>query len=337
MKLGYSILLGETLEASALQYRDCERFQVICPVCKEPIFKVKRPAGKLDEMHYFAHYASQKSYQGQCDLRVTSAEARTIAQANTVSREQRLAYFLSVLRRTIGNTPIYTDSAEKAHWRLNKSPAIEMLRTLVWNETVLPNRETLFDQGTEDYLWRLDDSGWALSTTFSLDRQRQIARDMWLMICTPAGHGNFDFLWNHAFLRELNAIAASLDRYDGLERQVMGKQAEYMVRIGSAKKADVEPLLHEMASTLLPASFNKLRGEDDPSGDKSSFFSRMLSNITIEMLGTLLELPYFELLKQQYGDPSKVYPYQPGVEPVDPDEIERMKAWQQKHRRMDVH
>ena len=38
MKLGYSILLGETLDASALQYRDCERFQVVCPNCHEPIF-----------------------------------------------------------------------------------------------------------------------------------------------------------------------------------------------------------------------------------------------------------------------------------------------------------
>lgn len=337
MKLGYSILLGETLEASVLQYRDCERFQVICPVCKEPIFKVRRPAGKLEEMHYFSHYASQKAYQGQCELRVTGTEARAIAHANAVSREQRLTYFLSVLRRTIGNTPIYTDSAEKTHWKMNKSPAVLLLRSLIWEQTVLPNREVLFDQGAEDYLWSLDESGWALATTFSLERQRQIARDMWLMICTPAGHGNFDFLWNHAFMREFNTIIGSVERNDGLERQVMNKHAEYMMRILEAKKSDVDPLLHEMASTLLPATFNKIRGEDDPSGDQSTFFTRMLSNVTIEMFGTLLELPYFELLKQQYGDPSKIYPYQPGSEPVDPDEIERMKTWQQKHRRPYAH
>lgn len=53
MNLGYSILLGETLAALNLQYRDCERFQVVCPHCHEPIFKVRRGADTPDESHFF--------------------------------------------------------------------------------------------------------------------------------------------------------------------------------------------------------------------------------------------------------------------------------------------
>ncbi len=57
----------------------------------------------------------------------------------------------------------------------------------------------------------------------------------------------------------------------------------------------------------------------------------MLANITIEMIGTLLELPYFELLKQQYADPGKIYPYKPGIEPIDADEIARLESWREMH------
>lgn len=59
--------------------------------------------------------------------------------------------------------------------------------------------------------------------------------------------------------------------------------------------------------------------------------SRILGNVTIEMVGALMELPYFEILKQQYGDPSKVYPFQPGIAPADDEEIAKMKQYQEKY------
>ena len=42
MKLGYSLLLGEHIEAEWIEYTDCKVFQIVCPNCKEPIFKVFR-------------------------------------------------------------------------------------------------------------------------------------------------------------------------------------------------------------------------------------------------------------------------------------------------------
>ena len=328
MKLGYSILLGETIEANRIQYRDCERFQIVCPQCKEPIFKVRRGAESPDETHYLAHYAAAAAYHGDCELRVSHYQKGDLERHNSQARDQRLAYFLSVLRRTLGMSPLYATTAEKSHWRLNNAPALELLRNLVWEKTVLPNRESLFDEGAEDFLWQLDESGWALATSFSLDRQRQIARDMWLTITTTAGHGNYNFLWNHAFIREVNSIAMALDQESTQqEREVSVRMGAYMAQLVDVKKGQVAGLLDEMAASVLPDSFNLVRGELDLS-NRSTYFTRMLSNITIESIGALMELPYFELLKQQYGDPSKVYPYVPGVEPVDADEIARMKAFQ---------
>lgn len=328
MKLGYSILLGETIEARQVQYKDCERFQIVCPQCKEPIFKVRRGAESPDETHYLAHYAAAAAYQGECELRIGRYSKSDLEQHNSLARDQRLAYFLSVLRRTIGMSPLYATTVEKSHWRMNKAPAIDFLRNLIWEQTVLPNRESLFDDGSEDFLWQIDEAGWALATSFSLERQRQIARDMWLTVTTPAGHGNYNFLWNHAFLRELNKIANSADQPNTeQEREVSTRMATYMALLLDVKKGQMAGLIDEMATTLLPASFNVVRGALDPN-DRSSYFTRLLSNITIESIGTLMELPYFELLKQQYGDPGKVYPYVDGIEPVDADEIERMKAFQ---------
>jgi hypothetical protein len=332
MKLGYSILLGETIDAVAVQYKDCERFQIVCPQCKEPIFKVRRGADSPDENHYLAHYAAAAAYQGQCELRVGKMVRSELEKGNRTSRDQRLAFFLSVLRRTIGMSPLYSTTAEKTHWKMDNAPAIPLLRGLVWEQTILPNREFIFDESAEDYLWNLDHVGWALATSFSLDRQRQIARDMWLTITTPAGRANYNFLWNHAFLREMNTIMASMDGANTeLEARVMRTQAAYMSGLLECKKAEINNLLSEMAHTHLPASFNKIKGVDTI-GDRSTYFTRMLGNITIGTVATLIELPYFELLKQQFGDPGKVYPYQPGIEPVDAEEIERMKRWQERHR-----
>ncbi len=330
MKLGYSILLGETLDASALQYRDCERFQVVCPNCHEPIFKVRRAAETPDECHFFAHYAASKAYQGNCDLRVKSYSRVDLEAQNQVSRDQRLSYFLSVLKRTLGMAPNYLTTAERTHYRLEKSPAFLFLRDMCWGNLAQADSGEAFDVTVEDYLYRLKDVGWELTTTFSLDRQRKIARDMWQMIMTPAGHGNFNFVFNHAWLLEFNAVIARMDEHDADDIVVMRQVASYMAAVLEAKKGTMRSLLQEMASRQLPRGYNVIRGqaEDD---EPSTFLTRILGNVTIQMVGALMEVPYFELLKQQYGDPSKVYPYQPGIAPVDDEEVARMRAYQEKH------
>lgn len=332
MRLGYSILLGETLEAISLQYRDCERFQVVCPHCHEPVFKVRRAADSLEEMHYFAHYAASKAYQGQCDLRTNSFTHADIERKNSVSRDQRLVYFLSVLRRTLGMSPYYVLPAEKVHYRLEKSPAFMWLRNGSWETLSQNNSANTFDVTFEDYLYRMHDSGWALNTSFSIERQKQIARDMWLMITTPPGHSNFNFLFNHAWLIEISAIVSRQEEASGMDRVVMVTMADFMARIIDAKKSNTADIIHELATTHLPDGYNVQRGVNTDA-DRSSFMSRLLGNLTIDMVGALLQLPFFELLKQQYGDPNKIYPYQPGIAPVDEEEIEKMKQWNAKYGR----
>lgn len=186
------------------------------------------------------------------------------------------------------------------------------------------------DGGVEDYLFRLRDSGWELTTTFSLDRQKQIARDMWLMITSPAGHANFNFLFNHAWILELNAVLIRIDEHDADDRDVMVRIARYMAAVVESKKSSMSSLLQEMARTQLPRGYNVVLGKDEDD-EPSTYLSRIQGNVSIQMIGALMELPYFELLKQQYGDPSKIYPYQAGIAPVDEEELAKMHAYQLKY------
>ncbi len=327
MKFGYSILLGEVFGAERLQYHDCERFQIVCPNCREPVFKAKREAGVDTPVHYLSHYESKGAYQGDCDLRVETKAKQGFETENRTARNQRLQYFLSVLRRTVGMTTLYKESVDKAHWWLNRSPALEFIKETAWESSFFPNREFLFDQGCEDYLYTVNDSGWKVTTTFSLEMQRRIARDMWMTIMTPAGKSNYGFLFNHAFLIEKNGFLNGLLTQSGIEAEVSARIVDYMDRLVKAKKSDMGPLIEEMAATELPAEFNLIHGQHDDQ-DRSTYLTRIIGNIAVEMVGTLVTLPYFELLKQQYGDPSKVYPYLPGTEPVDEEEKKRIQSMQ---------
>ena len=323
MKTGYSILLGETIDAKAVQYRDCERFQIVCLHCREPVFKVRRTFGSESDQHYLAHYSAGASYQGECDLRVGQMDHAEQEKQNDVSRDQRLAYFLNVLRRTLAMDPMYPKSAEKSHWRMDNSPGIVRIRELAWETLSQGDRGSSFDECAVDYLYRLDEVGWSLATSFSLERQRQIARDMWLTITSNKGHGNFNYVFNHALMHEVANLANM--RNPTLQDIAMTRQmADYVEALTLARQSGVNAVLYRMATHELPRGFNKVRGVE--SDDRSTYFTRLEGNTAIQMVGTLLAFPYFELLKQQYGDPSKIYPYQPGIQPVDPEEVERMKA-----------
>ena len=84
MRYGYSNLLGETVPAELLEYHDCEQFQVVCPNCREPVFKAVRrtPA----EVHFLSHYEASQALQQECELRVAAFRRNS---RETVEGERR--------------------------------------------------------------------------------------------------------------------------------------------------------------------------------------------------------------------------------------------------------
>ena len=52
MKYGFSLLLNEYIHPELVEYKDSKIFQIVCPECYEPIFKVNRN----NKVTYFSHY-----------------------------------------------------------------------------------------------------------------------------------------------------------------------------------------------------------------------------------------------------------------------------------------
>mgnify|MGYP000085431440 CR=1 FL=1 len=101
MKIGYSILLGEYIDAQAINYTDCKSFQIVCPICREPIFKVERK-DPPPILHYLSHYEKSKAFVSDCELRVKGISDNEKKAENNLARGQKLEYFLSVLKDCFG-------------------------------------------------------------------------------------------------------------------------------------------------------------------------------------------------------------------------------------------
>src|SRR5215831_2803312 len=101
MQFAYSLLLSEYIPAHDLDYQDYRRFLIVCPACYEPLFKVVRSATTNDTLstqHFYSHYARDKAYNDECEMRCTAITENQIQKTATQSRGQKLALFLSVLQ-----------------------------------------------------------------------------------------------------------------------------------------------------------------------------------------------------------------------------------------------
>src|ERR1700691_622500 len=101
MRIAYSIATSETIAAEHAEYGDCAKFQIVCPCCREAVFKGKRePPDKLPT-HYFSHYNAGSDEARRCEIRV-AALVRPYIQALLVGGHgQTLAQFMAVLRERV--------------------------------------------------------------------------------------------------------------------------------------------------------------------------------------------------------------------------------------------
>ncbi|MEC9487439.1 MAG: hypothetical protein UMU76_08055 [Prosthecochloris sp.] len=295
MKLGYSILLGEYIKAQYLDYKDCEFFQVVCPSCKEPVFKVVRNHDG-EELNYFSHYKKDNSYVSECELRVQSINSDKIKKNNSESREQLLKHFLSVLQEVIIESEFHDPSPNKQNTRklfskINNSDALKAIRKTVFEYSVQQISVTdddelnLFLDGCIEDIESV--SGSFFDTQFSINKQKQIAIDVWRHLLTPNAKSNYDFVFNHAFVHfarrlEIASETAGLREWeDYLYAQI--------IKLISASKNKGSKIINNLRNyQLFPPH----------TAYPSNLMIKMYSEITHEMLGCLLRLPYFDLIKK---------------------------------------
>lgn len=187
----------------------------------------------------------------------------------------------------------------------NKAPGLEKLRDATWDK-VRANRREIFERVADDWLYQLDIGDLALNTSFSKERQRQIAGDMWLMLTSAQSRAGFNFLFNHAFLDLLTDLDYHAKQTEGLAGQAYDAMADYMEGLATLKRAKAMRLLSEMSATRLPPGTPRVFGA--PEDVQPTYLMRLYGGLLVRMAGALMLLPYFEMLRQRYADPDKVYP-----------------------------
>lgn len=291
MKSGYSILLGEHIDASDIEYRDCEPFQIVCPACNEPLFKVKRTSDGND-VHYLSHYNADNSYSGDCELRVTSHSQNEVNKQNKIARDQRLTFFISVLREMIGRHEMYKTGTTASQKMLSKSKALSWLCDVMYKNSVENLRsDDVLSEIADEYVKDVNEVGAPLHTTFSYAVQKRIAHDMWMYLLSAKGESNFRFLFNHAYIVVVQRLNTHLPNESQGAIAFMNSMLGYLAKIPQTSKDGGMRLLAEMASRPIGPPY-AIEG--------SNYFNKAASEISHEMMGCLLGLPYFEFLKDSF-------------------------------------
>lgn len=286
MKHGYSLLLGEYIDAGYIEYHDCKAFQIVCPACYEPVFKVER--GSDDSLiAYLSHYPETKSEPEACELRVKRISTNEKNDRNKEARNQRLEYFLSVLRQMIGENKMYPKGFEKSQSQLNRSKALRWFRDVAYeHQQEQKICESEFYASAEEYVADIMKMGGVIKTAFSLSVQKRIAFDIWNHLMSIKGRDNYNFLFNHAYLVVISRLQKSNDQGGwGANEEFL---ASRMTKLITASKNRGMLILAEMGNTPAGPPF-AIEG--------SNFFDKAASEIMHEMVGALLTLPYFEWLK----------------------------------------
>lgn len=279
MKLGYSMLLGEHIAADMISYGDCKRFQIICPNCHEPVFKVERPTSE-STLRYLSHYEKDKAYNDVCELRVSQIKEHDIQRQNSTSRNQKLDYFLGVLRNTIFKNEYRPVTSELRRFfkQIKRSKGLAVLRDILFDfirSSPLRNDSTTLSSFMDDYLRDNDSVARMFSeSALSVVVQKHIATDVWAHLLSPKAKANFDFLVDHAFIFLMTRIeqARNIRPLESWEQVIYEKMNDLR---NSARQNGIEVLADLKAADL---------------------HIKLMSEVTHEMLGCLIRLPYLEIL-----------------------------------------
>lgn len=284
VRYGQSLLLSETLEAAHLEYQDCAALQIVCPACREPVFKAVREIPAVT--HYLAHYGAAGAYAADCEMRVGRFDPRAIELQNIISRGQKLQIFLRVLREAIEREYTGNVSNVSSLFRmLNRSKPIAFLYR-AFSTYANEITEAMFQAQVEFFIKNGLTPAWR--TGFAIATQRRIAWDIWRTLQTPPEEPNRRFCWLHGYALLLNTLQKSLDHGVIDEpSKVLRNYAESLVRIGRDRGM---ALIKEMQGIAAPQPFSE---------PGSSYTGKLASEVTYWMMVGLVQLDYFDILRAQ--------------------------------------
>lgn len=293
MKIGYSILLSELIDAELVEYGDCKTFQIVCSNCREPIFKAVRQGAttaQTDQIHYLSHYEKSKAYAAECELRVKEITDRDKKQSNANSREQKITYFLQVLKDMVIESQFKGNHRNLENFidQLNRQKAIKKIRDISYNmdrDNFLGKSLESVGEHFDSYISDMTEiSGAFPKTSFAITVQKRIAHDFFQHLLSAQGKENFDFIFNIGYIYLVARLEQAL-RLPGREEWEYFLYDSMSSLIQTSKEKGLETLSRLNEYLIYPPFIPE---------SESTLLIKLVSEIHHEMFGLLLRLPYFE-------------------------------------------
>ena len=203
---------------------------------------------------------------------------------NALSREQKLQLFLEVLQSAILRyiwTRENRGPVRRAIRKIQAKKPFVALRDVLFKGMKTQNFFATFDGYAEDYY---RDAGKEM-TTFAESVQRRIAKDIMEHVLSGNAKSSFDFLFNSSYLWLMGRCANAVRVTDQ-----SGRLNVYLADLISAPDREGMEIIREMVEDIAYPPFTV---------EPMPFIQKLVAEISHEMIGCLLRLPYFEILKER--------------------------------------
>jgi hypothetical protein len=150
-----------------------------------------------------------------------------------------------------------------------------------------------FEESAEFYLNEVAEFSGFPRTGFSSETQMRIAADVMEMLVTPQGRTNYNALFNHAAIYLVHRCNNPAPNETTESIEVMRNVAYFVSGLMSRGKRDGMQLISDMIASPIYPPFVEA---------PDTYLLKVASEISHEMIGTLLRLPYFEMLKEHQID-----------------------------------
>ncbi len=210
MQDGYSNFLGDLVSTAEIGMPACRDFQIVCPCCREPIFKVERTRDG-ERIHFLSHYRGSKTDAQECERRVAAFSFADRNLSNSSARLQRLDLYLQVLREEI-------DKVYKCEYISKWRKAITASKAAT--DYFLAFKPSIITHKLSDADW---ETTWAHAnessskyddhnplSEFAEAVRKRTARDFYSHLQTPVAKENYLFIMRHA----MAMVGDRLDKYN---------------------------------------------------------------------------------------------------------------------------
>jgi hypothetical protein len=284
MKYGLSLLLNEYIFHESVEYEDSKIFQIVCPECYEPVFKVVRK--EENGIGYFSHYKKDKIIKVDCSLRVDTLQKKQLLDKNNESRGQYLQLFLSVFKSELLRNEFSGDIEKIKAFinQINSSKSFNPFRNLFMDHTIsisISDEELL-----ECMNYYINEAN--LTTEYYKIKQKELAIDFWKHILSAKAKDNFGFLiiFSIIFLDTRLSLSQNINSLSKNERDM-----KYFLNKLISCKDEYEcwMTMKEMQNYTLNPPFVLEKN--------SNMLIKICSEIMHECLGALIRFPYLKVLQ----------------------------------------